>query len=167
MKLSYEYVSHLLLISALSKFSFNSKRILSSFAVPEMEIELDFKEYVLSQIQVPVVKVLFNRNLNDFFYVYKTDFSESEALDKLYAQFLKDVRDFLVNNPNNIKLKVTKFGETVVDYSTLNYNFTQNEYRNDEMRRISKYVTNGIDLQNKVDSYRVIYALEEEVSALG
>ena len=67
----------------------------------------------------------------------------------------------------NIKLKVTKFGETVVDYSTLNYNFTQNEYRNDEMRRISKYVTNGIDLQNKVDSYRVIYALEEEVSALG
>lgn len=103
MKLPYERFDQILLIAA-------SRDVMSSIVIPSQDLELDFSEYVSSQLHLNVTTDLFGREMQEYYHAYlflRGDQGYQEDVVRVLGYFYTDVAMFLENNPCNLRVQIT------------------------------------------------------------
>lgn len=171
--LTFEKVSQLLVVAAKG----DCELYRELFSVPSEFLELDFVEYVKSQLQLDLVSELYSRDIGCYFNTYK--FLEGDGLyaadaKKVLRYFYSDMMWFLIRNPNNVVMQITAehFSETLTGEGVDTVQLLLNSKESGELPRIlerwdvSFLVDNMLNLQDllvKEDSYSLAVRLAKQL----
>lgn len=103
MKLPYERFDQVLLIAA-------SRDVMNNIVIPSQDLELDFREYVFSQLHLNVTTDLFGREMQQYYRAYlflRGDPSFQQDAIQILRYFYTDVAMFLENNPCDVRVQIT------------------------------------------------------------
>lgn len=103
MKLPYERFDQILLIAA-------SREVMNNIVIPSQDLELDFREYVSSQLHLNVTTDLFGREMQEYYHAYlflRGDQNYQQDAIQVLRYFYMDVAMFLENNPCDVRVQIT------------------------------------------------------------
>ena len=103
MRLPYERFDQILLIAA-------SRDVMNNIVIPSQNLELDFREYVSSQLHLNVTTDLFGREMQEYYRAYlflRGDPNFQKDAIQVLKYFYSDVAMFLENNPCDVRVQVT------------------------------------------------------------
>lgn len=172
MEMEYERLGQLVAVSAIQP---GHAGILD---LPNVEIDVDYEDYVRSQVHLNLVTGLYGRTLGQYvnalrYCVGKEPGCRDNALEVL-RYFYSDMAYFLIKNSNNIKFSATV--KTSLDIPDIYYdyqkvqsdllevaeNVTVETLRQYQFSWVFDYVDSMEDLKTKIDSYTMAVILMHE-----
>ena len=146
--------------------------------LPNVEIDVDYEDYVRSQVHLNLVTGLYGRTLGPYvnalrYCACKEPGCRNSALEVL-RYFYSDMAYFLIKNSNNIKFSATV--KTSLDIPDIYYdyqkvqsellevaeNVTVETLRRYQYSWVFDYVDSMEDLKTKIDSYTMAVILMHE-----
>ena len=146
--------------------------------LPNVEIDVDYEDYVRSQVHLNLVTGLYGRTLGQYvnalrYCAGKEPGCRDNALEVL-RYFYSDMAYFLIKNSNNIKFSATV--KTSLDIPDIYYdyqkvqsdllevaeNVTVETLRQYQFSWVFDYVDSMEDLKTKIDSYTMAVILMHE-----
>lgn len=129
MDLLYERIAQLVAVSAISKSGSIGNvqdKTLNRLRVQPQELTIKFSEYVKSQVHLNIVADLYDRSISEYaktLSYLNGDVVYSEEAEKVLGYFYQDMANFLINNPDDVKLNLIVDAEfrssEVVDLSVV------------------------------------------------
>ena len=172
MEMEYERLGQLVAVSAIQT---GHAGILD---LPNVEIDVDYEDYVRSQVHLNLVTGLYGRTLGQYvnalrYCACKEPGCRNSALEVL-RYFYSDMAYFLIKNSNNIKFSATV--KTSLDIPDIYYdyqkvqsellevaeNVTVETLRQYQYSWVFDYVDSMEDLKTKIDSYTMAVILMHE-----
>ena len=87
-----------------------SRDVMNNIVIPSQNLELDFREYVSSQLHLNVTTDLFGREMQEYYRAYlflRGDPNFQKDAIQVLKYFYSDVAMFLENNPCDVRVQVT------------------------------------------------------------
>lgn len=170
--MEYERIGHLVAVSAIQA---GHAGVLN---LSNIDLEVDFVDYVKSQVHLNLVTGLYGRTLEQYvkalrYCTGKNPLYRNYALEVL-RYFYSDMASFLIKNSSNVKFSVTVSAhlgipDVYYDYAEIQSglldaaeNATVESLRQYQFSWVFDYVNSKEDLKTKIDSYTMAVILLHE-----
>ena len=170
--LNYERIAQLIAVSAISRDS----ALMRQLRVDLKEFSVQFSQYVKSQVHLNIITDLYSRNMSEYvktLHYLNGDLSYKDDAKRVLSYFYQDMAHFLVNNPENVKLRIivdTQIGKDVhvnLDSIISEFRRVLNDASKESLESfqysfIFDDVDNLEDALTKIDSYVLAAVLETQ-----